>query len=135
MRTKILARHAIHRVLIVDDDPNIRSLFVAVLGLRGYASDLASNGEEAIQCLRRRRYNSVLLDLMLPGQNGFDVLQYIRAERPRLLPRVIVVTAASRRTLGDVDTSGVRALVRKPFDVYELLDELDTCCDGTGPPE
>lgn len=124
-----------HRVLVVDDDPNIRSLFVAMLGLRGYASDQATNGHEAIQCLRRRRYNAVLLDLMLPGQNGFDVLHYIRAERPRLLPRVIVVTAASRRTLGDVDTSGVRALVQKPFDVYQLLDELDTCCDGTGPPE
>ncbi|HKO58958.1 MAG TPA: response regulator [Thermoanaerobaculia bacterium] len=119
-----------HRILIVDDDPGVRALLVALLRHRGYGYDLAADGEEAVCHLRRASYDAVLLDLMLPKVNGFEVLRFIRAERQHMLPRVIVLTAASNATLRDFDTSGIRALMRKPFDIHALMDELDACRDG-----
>jgi CheY-like chemotaxis protein len=120
----------IPRVLIVDDDPGVRTLLVALLAHRGYAHELAEDGDEAIARLRRSAPDAVLLDLMLPKMNGFEVLRFLRAERPQTLPRVIVLTAASNATLRDFDTHGIRALVRKPFDINELLEEIDVCCGG-----
>jgi two-component system response regulator MprA len=119
-----------HRVLVVDDDPGVRALLIALLGHRGYTYDLATDGHEAVAQLRRAPYDAVLLDLMLPNVNGFEVLRFLRAERPQMVSRVIVLTAASNATLRDFDTSGIRALIRKPFDIHTLLDQLDACCHG-----
>jgi DNA-binding response OmpR family regulator len=115
-------------ILIVDDDPSVRALLVALLTRRGYAYTLAEDGEAAVCHLRRTRYDAVLLDLMLPKLNGFEVLRFLRAERPQALGRVIVLTAASNATLRDFDSRGIRALMRKPFDIDELMRELDVCC-------
>ncbi|HEV7920624.1 MAG TPA: response regulator [Thermoanaerobaculia bacterium] len=115
-------------ILIVDDDPGVRALLVALLTHRGYGHALAEDGDEAIGHLRRSCPDAVLLDLMLPNSNGFEVLRFVRAERPEMLSRIIVLTAASNATLRDFDRSGIRALIRKPFDIHQLLAEIDGCC-------
>lgn len=117
----------ISRILIVDDDPGVRALLVALLSHRGCAYALAEDGAEAIAQLRRTCYDVVLLDLMLPKVNGFEVLRFLRAERPQTLSSVIVLTAASNATLRGFDTAGIHALIRKPFDIHELLAEIDRC--------
>jgi two-component system response regulator (stage 0 sporulation protein F) len=111
-------------ILIVEDDQALRILLTALFSHSGLTSDVVSNGEHAIECIRRKRYSAVLLDLMLPGTNGFEVLQFVRAEKPSLMPHIIVMTGASNQTLRHFDDCSIGALLHKPFDVHELLDVI-----------
>ena len=116
-----------HRVLVVDDDPATSTLLHALLRRRGYVCELVGDGRKAIERLRVNDYSAVLLDLMLPGAFGFDVIRFLRAERPAIADRVVVVTAACPATLRDFDHSSVCALLHKPFDIDELVQKVDTC--------
>lgn len=112
-------------ILIVEDDHALQTLLSALLRHHGFTFEVVSNGEQAIECIRRKSYRAVLLDLMLPGTNGFEVMQFVRAERPAVMRRIIVMTAASNRTLDHFDENSVAALIRKPFDVGVLLETLE----------
>src|SRR5687768_13858586 len=105
------------RVLVVEDDPAIGTLVETLLARRGYDCETITDGEDAIRRLRVCSYDAILLDLMLPGAFGFDILRFLDAERPGMSKRVIVMTAASAATLRDFDASRVAALLRKPFDI------------------
>jgi two-component system OmpR family response regulator len=112
-------------VLIVDDDPCVRSLLVALVTRDGLPHETACDGAEAIARLRRRDYSAVVLDLMLPERNGFEVLRFLKAEGPHMLERVVVITAAAESTLRYFDDRRhVAAVLRKPFDIVDLLDAV-----------
>ncbi|MFL6245236.1 MAG: response regulator transcription factor [Thermoanaerobaculia bacterium] len=115
------------RVLVVEDDPAICTLLEALMRRRGYECDVVSDGNDAIRRLRCHSYSAVLLDLMLPGAFGFDVVRFLHAERPAMTSRVVIITAACAATLRDFDTSSVRTVLRKPFDIQELLDHVAAC--------
>jgi DNA-binding response OmpR family regulator len=112
-------------VLIIDDDPCVRGLLGALMARNGLTHETACDGAEAIAMLRRRDYGAVVLDLMLPERNGFEVLRFLKAERPHMLKRVVVITAATDSTLRDFeDRRHVAAMLRKPFDIVELGDAV-----------
>src|SRR5690606_21439769 len=67
-----------HRVLVVDDEPDITALVAYHLARAGYRVSTASNGTEALKAVRTERPDVVVLDLMLPGTSGYDVLQELR---------------------------------------------------------
>lgn len=115
------------RVLVVEDDPAIGTLVETILTRRGFDCDTIADGEDAIRRLRATSYDAILLDLMLPGTFGFEVLRFLDAERPGMSRRVVVMTAASNVTLRDFDVSGIRALLRKPFDIETLVQHVDAC--------
>lgn len=115
------------RVLVVEDDAAIGTLLETLLSHGGYSCDVSSDGNDAVRRLRNSTYDAILLDLMLPGQFGFDIIRFLNAERPRMSPRVIVLTAASQATLNDFDASKVHAVIRKPFDVEALLRNVQEC--------
>ena len=114
-----------HPVLIVEDDQPLRLLLTALLAQHGYAFDSVADGRIAIDSMRRKTYGAILLDLMLPDTNGFEVIDYVRAEKPELMESIVVITGASKHTLHDFDDSTIGALVRKPFDIHELVETLD----------
>jgi two-component system OmpR family response regulator len=116
------------RVLIVDDDDGIRTLMKAIL-LRQHAEvDCVGDGDTALCTLRKKEYDAIVLDLMLPNTNGFEVLRYMKNITPELLPRTIVVTAASNMTLKDFEDGRlVRRILRKPFDIDEFVQEVFAC--------
>src|SRR5690349_19112304 len=68
------------RVLVVDDDPRILSMMRRVLQLDGYEVELAADGDEALELMRTGGADAVILDLMLPGRDGFEVCRTIRQE-------------------------------------------------------
>jgi DNA-binding response OmpR family regulator len=110
-------------ILVVDDEPHI------VLGLRdslefeGFRVVTASTGTEAIEVFSREKPDAVLLDLMLPDQNGYQVCQRIRATDPRV--PVIMLTAKSQEAdkIRGLD-SGADDYVTKPFSVGELTARI-----------
>jgi CheY-like chemotaxis protein len=121
-------------VLVIDDDAGVRGLLHALLRHRGLQHESAADGRTAIDKLRRGTYAAVLLDLMLPGENGFEVLRFLRAERPTQLPRVVVMTACSKATLRHFDASGLHGVIRKPFDIAEMMDAVDACVGQNSEP-
>src|SRR5690242_6321978 len=98
------------RFLVAEDDAALRSLLVSLLGVSGVACVAVPNGAIAIDMLRRQHFDGLILDLMMPGANGFEVLGFIRAERPHLRNRTIVVTAANDITLRHFDSNEISTL-------------------------
>jgi len=114
-------------VLVIEDDDAIRVLISALCHRLGLVVDVACDGAEGVALIRKRNYDALLLDLMLPKVNGFEVLREVRASAPSLLSRTIIVTAVSDSTLRDFDGGGTLVLLRKPFDIADLHDALVAC--------
>ena len=115
------------RVLVAEDDAAIRKLLVRVFAREGFDVDAASNGREAIDLIGKTFYDGVVLDLMMPDISGFDVLRWIRTERPEIAKKLIVITAASDRETRHIRAGEVCAVLRKPFDLGEVTATLRTC--------
>jgi CheY-like chemotaxis protein len=111
--------------LVVEDDDGVRSLIVTLLKNAGHQAATSTDGADAIARMRRGRFDGLILDLMMPRVNGFEVLDYIAAERPEMRTRTIVITAASAATLGHFDVSAIRTLIHKPFDIHVLLEVIN----------
>ena len=119
------------RVLIVDDDSDIRQLLSTALRQKALSIDEATDGREAIELLRENAYAVVLLDLMMPHVDGLSVLDAIRDDLPSP-PVVLVVTGASRSLVEQVDTNRIHGVIRKPFDPLEVASIVASCADVRG---
>jgi DNA-binding response OmpR family regulator len=110
------------KLLLVDDDAELCSMLRKFFENWGLCVDTAGNGPSGIDRVRKERYDLVILDLMLPGQNGFDVLRQLRPESR--IP-VILLTARSGRfdRVAGFD-SGADDYVTKPFYPEELLGRV-----------
>ncbi|MGZ7032824.1 MAG: response regulator [Thermoanaerobaculia bacterium] len=117
-------------VLVVDDDPGLQGLFLTLLSRDGFMVDCAPDGRVAYESLKRRSYSVILLDLMMPEVNGFELLDRLARESPALLSRVIVMTGVSQRIIETLDISRVWGLIRKPFDIDDLLQAVRACAEG-----
>lgn len=113
-----------HEVLIVEDDDAIRRLVTILLRRQGFSIDFVNNGRDAIEHIGKKRYNAILLDLMLPLMNGFEVLAQME---PDLFRCVIVLTAAAEPDVKKLHGKPVFRVLRKPFDVGELISTIREC--------
>ena len=114
-----------HRALVVEDDPAIRKLVEKLLHRRGIAIDTAHDGKEAIAKIQRDGYSIIVLDLMLPEANGFEVIAYMKTNGVGV-PVVVVLTD------GQVgDESGVlKRLQRELGDARVFTVGIDTAVNG-----
>ena len=107
------------RILIVEDDASLASGLGRILHAEGYAVDVAAKGEQAVDAARQERFDLVILDIGLPGMDGFEVLRRLRSAEYRM--PVLVLTA--RDTVGDrvhgLDL-GADDYMAKPFAMPEL---------------
>jgi CheY-like chemotaxis protein len=108
-----------HFVLIVDDDESVRLLLADILVRDGYQVECAVDGAEAIRMLRGPAPDLMILDLLMPGTSGWDVLEFM-GERPRLSTIPVVVLTAYGE--GEEMPSG-RPVIHKPVDA-DLLRRL-----------
>lgn len=120
-------------VLVVDDDPALQGLFMTLLARHGIAVDCAPNGRVAFDYLKRGSYAVILLDLMMPDVNGLELLDRLGRESPALLRRVIVMTGAAQPLVDEVDTSRIYSLIRKPFDIDDLITQVRGCGGSHAP--
>ncbi|MCD7739974.1 MAG: response regulator transcription factor [Candidatus Gastranaerophilales bacterium] len=108
------------KLLIADDDDEIRELLEFDLSHSGYSVDSAKDGEEALQMALTNNYDLILLDVMMPKINGFDVCKNIRISKPYI--PILMLTA--KGTITDKTqgfNSGVDDYIVKPFDIQEVL--------------
>jgi DNA-binding response OmpR family regulator len=104
------------RVLVIDDDPDIRDAVTEVLSFEGHEVFGAAEGESGLVRCRQVRPDLVLLDLMMPGMNGWDFLRALRREEAIADTPVVVVSA-----LGRVADLPVAGFLPKPFGLDALV--------------
>jgi len=112
------------RILLVEDEENLRSTIALNLELEGYEVQCAVNGKEALQMFKANRFDIVVLDIMLPEINGLDVCREIRKEN-----RNVFILFLSARSMGSERIEGLKAgaddYLSKPFNLEELLLRIE----------
>jgi two-component system copper resistance phosphate regulon response regulator CusR len=110
-------------VLLIEDDSRIREIVERGLGARGYVVSVAADGEAGIDLASKLDIDLVLLDLILPGKKGLQVLEELRALKPRL--PVIALTAMddTGSKIGGLE-AGVDDYITKPFSIEELAARI-----------
>jgi DNA-binding response OmpR family regulator len=115
------------RVLVADNDEQIRLLLCLLLEQDGYSVHTAGDGEEALDEMMKRRFDAVLTDVEMPRTTGFEVLAFCRVSFPRV--PVILMSAMSKEEVRDPALErGAWAYLEKPFDSNELLRILRLAC-------
>ena len=111
------------RILVVDDEPNIVLSLEFLLGQEGYEVAVARNGDEALARADELGPDLVLLDVMLPSMDGFEVCRRLRSRDPA--PKVILLTARGRSAdrLRGLDL-GADLYLTKPFSTRQLMAEI-----------
>lgn len=111
------------KVLLAEDDLHIRQGLEELLGREGYRTVAAADGDEALRCYFRERPDFVLLDIMMPGQNGYDVCRQIRSHDPRV--PVIFISAKSEEIDRVVGLElGADDFIVKPFGTKEVVARI-----------
>lgn len=114
-----------YRILIVDDEPNIVLPLQFLMEQNNYEVDIASSGEEAIEAIMRHVPDLILLDIMLPGIDGYEVCEIVRLNPQWKQAKIIFLTAKGC----DVDVAkgmvlGADAYIIKPFANAEVVDKV-----------
>ncbi len=116
------------QILIVESDPSVQALLGAIVRHTHLQPVIAADATSALMWLTAEEFDVILLDLLLPGVNGMEVLRHIADTMPRLLERIIVVTAAEESLYRDCPMVGdTRCVLPKPVDVGVLEEELLEC--------
>ena len=110
-------------VLIVEDEPDLLTLLRVVIEMNGYEAALAAEGHTALERLDAERPDLVLLDLMLPVMDGWQVLAEMRS-RPDPPPVIICSAARSARDVQVAAERGAAAVLSKPIDMELLLETM-----------
>jgi CheY-like chemotaxis protein len=116
-------------VLIVDDSEDIRDFYSMILLADGYRVRTASDGEEALRRVREQRPSAMIVDVMMPGMDGFELLAHLRSELSPPLPPVII-SSGFEVTAIEAKRRGASAFLAKPVDPDDLLLALDSALKG-----
>ena len=110
-------------ILLVDDDPNLLLSLKKLLSLKGYESDTALGGEDAICQLNKKEYDLVLLDLHMPDVNGYDVMQHIKSDINK--PAIVIISGeTSFEAARKACSGGSYAFLSKPYNTDELFSTV-----------
>lgn len=108
------------RILIADDDDQIRELLVFDIQSSGYTVDSADNGEAALKKALENNYDLILLDVMMPKMNGYDVCKNIRLVKPEV-PVLMLTAKGSIKDKTEGFDVGADDYLVKPFEIQEVL--------------
>jgi DNA-binding NtrC family response regulator len=111
------------RILIVDDEEEIRSSLETLLTLEGFRVDMAPEGNAGLDLLSRNTYDLMLLDLSLPGESGIDLLPRIRSMVPEM-PVILITAYGAVGNVVDAMRAGAANFVQKPWDNEKLLADM-----------
>ncbi len=113
------------RVAVVEDDPAIGPMLNDILRLDGFEVTVISDGLQAVPALSAGGYEAAVIDVMLPGKDGIEILRELRdGARTRHLPVVMLTAKADDATTWEGWKAGANYFMTKPFDPDELLQVL-----------
>lgn len=110
------------KVLLIEDEPNIVEAIRFLLEREGWEVRTHENGADAVEAVQRESPDLVMLDVMLPGKNGFDILTELRAaEHTANLPILMLTARGQSRDREMAEKTGVSRFMTKPFSNAEVL--------------
>ena len=113
------------RVLLIEDEPNIIEAINFILSREGYDVVTHANGHDAMDAVRERSPDMIILDVMLPGRSGFEILEDLRADAAYAETPVLMLTARGQtRDREFAEKLGVSMFMTKPFANSEVLDAV-----------
>ena len=113
------------RILVVDDEPHIRRILTTVLGIEGFSVRLARDGTEGLKIWTADPFDLVILDLVMPGASGLEVLAKIRSHPERGSTPVIILTAKGQDTDRQAALAGgADDFLTKPFSPKKLVARI-----------
>ena len=116
------------KILVVDDEPNILKLISFILKNNGYEVMEASNGSECLEMVREEKPDLIVLDVMMPKIDGFEVAKKIKSNSAtRGIPILMLSSKAQFEDKMKGIDSGAMDYVTKPFDKQELLEKVMEC--------
>ena len=122
------------KILIVEDEENISIALSYLMKGKGYDVRVAGDGEEALSMVDAEQPDLVLLDVMLPKRNGYDVCQTIRADRRCQAVKIIMLSAKGREIEVEKGIAlGADAYISKPFSTRDLAAKVETLLSDDHP--
>jgi DNA-binding response OmpR family regulator len=113
------------RVLVIDDEPEIVEILKFRLANWGYEPISATTGPEGIKLTIEEIPDAILLDVMMPGMNGFEVLQKLKENnKTKDIPVIMITVAAARADIEKGIKNGASFYLTKPYEATELLEKL-----------
>src|SRR4029077_15634814 len=128
---KDIFRMTVQNILVVDDDDSTRNMIVAVLRQAGFVADPAASGYEALSRLDTTNYNAVVLDVMMPGMSGIEVIRRLAATG-RHTKCVVLMSAGMESLLDDAPPALVHTKLRKPFNIKDVVEAVRGCVESLG---
>lgn len=123
------------RVLVVEDEPNILDSLSFLMKQAGFDVRLARDGDAALRMVEKAAPDLVLLDIMLPRRDGFDVCRAIRANPHWKDVRIVFLTAKGREPDRRKGMQlGADEYITKPFSNREIVERVQKILDGAAPP-
>ena len=122
----------LRKVLVVDDDPVISKSFNRVLAGKGYIVVSAENGQEALNKVAKEQYDAVFTDIRMPGIDGIEVAEQLRAKQP-WIPVVIITGYGSPDNEARAEAAGVKGFLHKPLSP-EMIEKSVTAAMATAQP-
>jgi DNA-binding NtrC family response regulator len=112
------------RILIIDDDENIRKVLAAILEDEGYSVESVDTARKAIEKTRRNYYNLALIDVRLPDMEGIELLTKMTDTTPKMR-KIIITGYPTLQNAVEAVNKGANAYVMKPFDMEKVLKEIE----------
>jgi len=129
------AKVAQHRILVVDDDEHIQKSLSQYLEMEDFEVEVASSGQEALERAALQAFDLVLMDIMMPEMDGFEVVEILRAQEATSRVPIILLTARGQDT--DVLKGyhlGVSSYLTKPFNLDELVETIREVLEADAAP-
>lgn len=118
------------RILLAEDEEIIRMLIVDTLEDEDYHVDEATDGEEALQMFERNEYDLLILDYMMPGYTGMEVIKKVRAGLVNSEVKILMLSAKSQKHEQEMILSvGANEFMPKPFSPLQLIEKVKAILD------
>ncbi len=112
-------------VLLVDDDPDIAKMLKVRMEAEGYEFKHVGDGKGLLEILNIKKPDVILLDIMLPGMDGYSVLREMRKNEKYVDIPVIILSAKEKKKVGDLFIlEKIEFFIEKPFDTKDLLEKI-----------
>lgn len=112
-------------ILVVEDEPNIVESLRFILSQAGFAVEVATDGADALRRIRTQSFAAIILDVMLPGMNGLDILRDVRTdEKLGKLPVIVLTAKGQSHDRKNAEEIGASAFITKPFSNAEVVERV-----------
>ncbi|NUP90056.1 MAG: response regulator [Candidatus Sumerlaeia bacterium] len=130
--TDVTPKPSGHRIVVVDDESDILLLVRTALQSAGHDVSTASNGQDGLELIREIRPDLIILDIMMPGKTGLDVLKEVKGDETLAAIPVIMLTGVSERAkIQAALDGGAEYYMVKPFEYNDLLGKVEMAMEGS----